>query len=126
VRELTFEIINAAITVHKELGPGLLENIYQRCMVLELEDRGLKVASEFECPIHYKGHRLSEVDLRLDLLVERTIIVELKSIQHIEAIHKKQLLSYLRLMKLDLGLLINFNVELLRDGVCRVANSPTG
>ena len=126
MRQVTSEIINAAIEVHKELGPGLLERVYQKCMFIELQERGLQVEEEVDLPIVYKNRRVDDLGYRLDLLVESQVIVELKSVQAIEPVHKKQLLSYLRLARKDLGLLINFNVDLVKDGICRIANSPQG
>jgi GxxExxY protein len=124
MRKLTSEIINAAIEVHKELGPGLLERVYQKCMFIELQDRGFQMREEVDLPIRYKNREIDDLQFRLDLLVEDMVIVELKSVQAIEPVHKKQLLSYLRLANKDLGLLINFNVELVKDGIYRIANSP--
>jgi GxxExxY protein len=117
-------IIQAAIQVHKELGPGLLESVYQKCMVIELEGMGLKVEPEVEIPISYRDHRITELGFRIDLLVESAVIVELKSVEEIKPVHKKQLLTYLRLSKKDLGLLINFNEALLKRGIYRIANAP--
>mgnify|MGYP006300323229 CR=1 FL=1 len=123
MRKLTSEIINAAIEVHNELGPGLLERVYQKCMFLELQERGLEVREEVELPIEYKKRKIDDLGFRLDLLVEEQVIVELKSVQAIEPVHKKQVLSYLRLAKKELGLLINFNAVLLKDGIYRIVNS---
>ena len=122
-RQLTSQIINAAITVHEELGPGLLENVYLKCMEIELEERGLKVASEIELPVTYKGRAVHDCGYRLDLLVEEDVVVELKSVQAVDPVHKKQLLTYLRLAGKEIGLLINFNEVLLKEGIHRVANN---
>jgi GxxExxY protein len=111
--------------VHQELGPGLLESVYVTCMKLELEDRGFQVQTELEMPVTYKGRILHDQGYRLDLLVEDQVIVELKSVQQIESVHKKQLLTYLRLAKKEVGLLINFNVALLKDGIHRIVNSSS-
>ena len=105
---LSSQIIQAAINVHKELGPGLLESVYQVCMVIELGNMVIKVLSEVPLPIFYRGQRVHKEGFRLDLLVEDTVIVELKSVKQIKDIHKKQLLTYLKLTKRPLGLLINF------------------
>ena len=121
--QLSSEIIKAAINVHKELGPGLLESVCQVCMVIELKNMGMKVQSEVPVPIYYRGQKVHEEGFRLDLLVEDTIIVELKSVEKVQDIHKKQLLTYLRLAKKPLGLLINFNETLLKDGITRIINS---
>jgi GxxExxY protein len=122
---ISSQIIQAAINVHKELGPGLLESIYQQCMLIELEKLGIKAKSEVEVPVSYFGHTIAGLGYRLDLLVEDAVIVEIKSVGRIKDVHKKQLLTYLRLMKKQLGLLINFNVYLLKEGICRIANGLT-
>lgn len=119
---LTSEVIGAAISVHQELGPGLLESVYHRCLVIELEDRGVKVLSEVPVPVLYKGRMVQEDGLRLDLIVENEVVVEPKSVEKLKAVHKKQLLTYLRLLKKHVGLLINFNEALLKDGVVRIVN----
>ena len=121
---LSSDIIKAALTVHKELGPGLLESVYQVCMVMELQKMGKKVQPEVPVPIYYQNRMVQEEGFRLDLLVEDTIIVELKSVGQVQDIHKKQLLTYLRLAQKPLGLLINFNEVLLKDGITRIVNSP--
>lgn len=117
-------IIGAAIEVHNHLGPGLLESVYSRCLQRELREKGLVVVAEVPVPIYYKGEKIQEEGFRIDLLVENTIVVELKSVKKIEDIHKKQLLTYLNLAKKPLGLLINFNVKLLRVGITRIAAQP--
>jgi GxxExxY protein len=124
LNRLSSQIIKAAITVHKELGPGLLESVYHACMLIELRNMGIKVQSEVMLPIFYRGQKVNGQEFRLDLLVEDEIVVELKSVAKIEPVHKKQLLTYLRLAGKQLGLLINFNEPLLRDGITRVINSP--
>jgi GxxExxY protein len=120
---LSSKIIQAAINVHRELGPGLLESVYKECMVIELPEMGLNVKTEVEVPVIYRGHSIMSLGYRLDLLVENRVVVELKSVEQIKDVHKKQLLTYLRLTKKELGLLINFNVPLLKDGISRIANS---
>lgn len=126
LNDITAIIIDAAINVHKELGPGLLESVYNTCMVIELESRGITTMSEVALPIIYRGQQVSENGLRIDLLVEDTVIVELKSVKEILPIHKKQLFTYLRLANKPVGLLINFNNSLLKDGITRIVNSPKG
>ena len=111
-------IIGAAISVHKEFGPGLLESVYEICMVQEMEDRGLKVAHQVGIPLYYKG-RLTDKMFKIDLLVEDEIIVELKAVEETLPIHEAQLLTYLKLTNKKLGLLINFNVPLLKQGIVR-------
>lgn len=123
LNELSSLIIKAAITIHKELGPGLLESVYQSCMIVELRSMGRKVESEVSLPVFYRGQRVHEEGFRLDLLVEDTIIVELKSVEKILDLHKKQLLTYLRLARKPLGLLINFNETVLKNGITRIINT---
>jgi GxxExxY protein len=118
-RELTHAIIGAAIEVHRELGPGLLESVYQRCMFYELQQRQLLVAQEVMQPIYYKEISCDN-GMRIDLLVNQQVIVELKAVTKLLPIHKAQLVTYLRLSGLQLGLLINFNVKRLTEGVERV------
>ena len=120
--EITHLIIEASIRVHKELGPGLLESIYHQCLIIELEEMGVHVQSEVPLPICYRGRTINPEGYRIDLIVEREVLVELKSVEAIKPIHKKQLLSYLRLKHKRVGLLINFNVCMLRDGITRIIN----
>jgi len=124
LNQLSSQIIKAAIAVHKELGPGLLESVYQSCMVIELKDMNMKVQAEVPLPIFYRGQKVNEEGFRIDLLVEDLIIVELKSVEKVQPVHKKQLLTYLRLAKKELGLLINFNEALLKEGITRIINAP--
>ena len=123
LNQLSSLIIKAAINVHKELGPGLLESVYQRCMLVDLANEGLKVQSEVPVPIFYQDRKIHDDGFRIDLLVNDSIVVELKSVTQIQDIHKKQLLTYLRLAKKPLGLLINFNEVLLKNGITRIANT---
>ena len=123
VNDISGEIIRSAITVHQELGPGLLEAVYQSCLVLELQEAGLHVESELPVAVSYRGRNIHPEGFRLDLLVENTVIVELKSVAKIQPVHIKQLLTYLRLADKPLGLMINFNETLLKNGVTRVANN---
>ncbi|HUT71653.1 MAG TPA: GxxExxY protein [Desulfatiglandales bacterium] len=125
LNRLSSQIIKAAITVHKELGPGLLESVYHACMLIELRNMGIKVQSEVLLPVVYRGQKVDGQEFRLDLLVDDEIIVELKSVAKVEPVHKKQLLTYLRLAGKQLGLLLNFNEPLLRDGITRIINRPT-
>jgi GxxExxY protein len=113
-------VVDAAFAVHKEIGPGLLESVYEVCLCHELKIRKVPFASQVSLPITYKGLRL-DAGLRLDLLVADSIIVELKSVQRIEPVFEAQLLSYLKLTGLRLGLLINFNVPLIKHGISRIA-----
>lgn len=121
LNRLSSRIIEAAIEIHSVLGPGLLESVYRECMIYELRNAGLSVAAERSVPICYKQLRL-EGGYRLDLLVENQIIVELKSVEKVLPVHLAQLLSYLRLTNKRLGLLINFNVPRLFQGVSRRIN----
>ena len=121
--QLSSKIIQAAIAVHKELGPGLLESVYQSCILIELEKLGIEAQSQVALPIMYRGQKLDGQGFRLDLLVEDAVVVELKSVKKVEAVHKKQLLTYLRLADKPLGLLINFNEPLLKDGITRIINT---
>lgn len=118
---VTGNIVDAAMKVHSELGPGLLESAYEACMIHELKKRALQVRNQVEQMINYDGMVL-DVGYRLDLLVEEIVIVELKSVDELAPIHKAQLLSYLRLSKKRIGLLLNFNVERMKDGIIRLAN----
>lgn len=122
VRDITYEIINCAYEVHNYLGPGLLESVYQKALVHELELRGYEVSSEVPVDIEYKGINVGD-NLRLDILVEDEVVVELKSVENVQPVHKKQLLTYLKLLDLQVGLLINFNVALLREGITRIVNN---
>jgi GxxExxY protein len=119
---LSHEVIGAAIEVHRVLGPGLLEFIYEEALVIELQDRGLNVVRQAEVEVSYKG-RCLENKLRLDVLVNGILIVEIKAIEHILSVHEAQLLSYLRLSEKKLGLLINFNAVVLRSSIRRVVNN---
>jgi GxxExxY protein len=119
--ELTEEIIGGAIEVHRALGPGLLESIYEECLAVELEFRGLKFERQKSISIEYKG-RWVAADLRIDLLVEHRVIIELKAVEKLLPVHEAQLLTYLRLSKVRFGLLINFNVPVLKDGLKRLVN----
>ena len=116
---ITEDIIRAAIEVHRELGPGLLESTYEACSAYELTQRGLKVERQKPLPVVYKRLKL-DIGYRVDLLVEDQVIVELKAVDRLEPIHESQLLSYLRLSRCKVGLLINFNVRVLRDGLKRL------
>ena len=115
-------IIGAAIEVHKELGPGLLESVYEACLIEELDRKGLKVENQLTFPLLYKGKKLDK-EFRIDLLVEDKVIVELKAIDEILPVHEVQLVTYLKLTGKKLGLLINFNVPVLTKGVRRKVNN---
>lgn len=117
---LTQEVIGAAIEVHRIMGPGLLESIYQKCMELELTLRGIAYEHHFPLPIVYKGVPIPD-PLKMDLYFPGRLVVELKSVDRLEGIHEAQLLTYLRLTKTRIGLLINFNVRVLKEGLKRMA-----
>jgi len=119
--DLSHEIIKAALKVHSVLGPGLLEGTYEACLLYELQKAGFRTTSQVPLPVIYESVRL-DLGYRLDILVEDSVIVELKAIEEVLPVHKAQLLSYLRLSKRSLGLLINFNVPHLKDGIHRVVN----
>jgi GxxExxY protein len=121
INEITGQIVDAAMKVHTALGPGLLESTYEACLMYELSKRGLTVQNQVPLPVH-DGEVVIEVGYRIDLLVAESVIVELKSVDEIAPIHKAQLLSYLKLSGKKVGLLINFNVELLKHGITRMAN----
>ncbi len=124
LNQISSKIIRAAINVRNELGPGLMESVYNTCMQIELCSMGLSIQGEVPLPVMYRGQRVSEEGFRLDLLVEDEVVVELKSVEVVQPVHKKQLLTYLRLAKKPLGLLINFNEPMLKDGITRIINSP--
>jgi GxxExxY protein len=120
INDISGAIVDAAIKVHRAPGPGLLESTYEACLAYELRSRSLSVSTQVELPVQY-GDVILEVGYRIDLLVAELVIVELKSVDSIPSIHKAQLLSYLKLSGKKIGLLINFNVELLKHGITRLA-----
>jgi len=119
--EIAKIIVDAAFNVHKSLGPGLLESVYEVILAHELKKRGLNVKQQVPVPIVFDKIKFNE-GFRADLIVENKVIVELKSVENVSSVHKKQLLTYLRLADKKLGLLINFGTELIRDGISRVVN----
>ena len=121
ISELSSKIIGAAIEVHKALGPGLLESAYEECLCHELELQGLFFERQKPLIVTYKGKNL-ECGYRLDLVVEKGIILELKSCENIEPIHRAQLLTYLKLSGLHVGLILNFNVPVMKTGIVRIVN----
>ena len=121
IGDLTGEVIGAAIEVHKILGPGLLESTYEECLCRELELRKIPYERQKELPIEYKGLKL-DCGYRLDILVANRLILELKACESLQPIHEAQLLTYLKLTGIKLGLLINFNVPMLKQGIKRIAN----
>ncbi len=123
--EISGKIIGAAIEVHKHLGPGLLESAYEECLCRELDLRGIDFKRQVPLPLKYKGLKL-DCGYRLDLLVEDKVIVELKTVEAIAPIHEAQILTYLKLRDIRLGLIINFNVPLLVEGIRRLVNNYQG
>lgn len=118
LNRVTDKIIGAAIEVHRQLGPGLLESTYEKCLIFELQRIGLVVESQVELPVAYKGMKI-DAGYRIDLLVEKSVIVELKAVESILPVHEAQILTYLKLSGNKLGLLLNFNVKLMKDGIRR-------
>jgi GxxExxY protein len=121
INHLTGEVIGAAIEVHKNLGPGLLESAYEECLCRELDLRSITYERQKPLPVEYKGVRL-DCGYRLDLVVAGKLIVELKAVESLLPIHKAQVLTYLKLTGIKTGLIINFNVSALKDGVQRISN----
>jgi len=121
INELTGSVIGAAIEVHKALGPGLLESVYEECLCHELNLRGIPYQRQKEIPIEYKGSKI-DCGYRIDILVAETLILEIKACESLQRIHEAQLLTYLKLTGLKVGLLINFNVPVLKEGIKRIAN----
>jgi len=121
IEELATQAVDAALVVHREFGPGLLESAYRDCMVLELILRGMAVERELNLPITFRGHTLPNA-YRVDLLINKTFLIELKAVESLHPIHRVQLNTYLKLLRLPLGLLINFNVPLIKDGTHRILN----
>ena len=119
--EITGIVIDAGMEIHKSLGPGLLESAYQRILQDELLSRGLKVRSEVALPVRFK-ERTYEAAFRADLVIQEKVIVELKSVEKLSPVHKKQLLTYLKLANMRVGLLMNFGESLLKDGIVRLVN----
>lgn len=121
VNDVTYQIRGAIYDVYNELGPGLLESVYEEALCFELEQRGLKTERQIQVPISYKGNVL-KTELRLDLLVEDNVIVELKSVEEMKKVFAKQLLTYLRLMDKRVGLLVNFNTDNILMSIDRIVN----
>jgi GxxExxY protein len=121
VNDITGAVVDAAIEIHRALGPGLLESAYEELLTFELSDRGLKVERQVMVPFSWKGRKI-DYGFRVDLLIEGKVIVELKSIERLAPIHARQLLTYLRLLEMRHGLLLNFGTYRMIDGVQRVVN----
>jgi GxxExxY protein len=121
LNQLSRDFIAAAIEVHRELGPGLLESVYEVCLCEELLMRGIPFQTQVDLPLLYKGRDTGKT-FRLDMLIDDTLIVELKAVEELKSVHEVQLLTYLKLTNKPIGLLVNFNVPYLRDGVKRKIN----
>ena len=119
--EIAAIVVDAALKIHRTLGPGLLESVYQATLSYELQKRGLRVAQQVALPVYYDSIKLN-LGFRVDVLVADKVIIEIKSVESLAPVHRKQVETYLRLMDLRLALLINFNVELIKDGIQRVVN----
>jgi GxxExxY protein len=120
--EISKIIVNSSFQIHKEIGPGLFESVYEECLYFDLVQLGLLVNRQKELPVVYKAVKM-EIGFRCDLVVENKVIVEIKSQEAIAPVHQKQLLTYLRLADLRLGLLVNFNEALIKDGIQRIVNN---
>jgi GxxExxY protein len=123
VEELAFDLIGAAIAVHRELGPGYLEMVYENALCVELGIRKIPYSRQHPISLNYKGHNVGEG--RLDILVDNCLVVELKAVESLSPIHKAQVISYLKVTGCELGLLINFNVMVLKDGIQRVIQNKS-
>jgi GxxExxY protein len=121
INPLSYRVIGAAIRVHRELGPGMLESAYQACLHVELVDEGLSVQRQVPLPVTYRGRRV-DCGFRIDLVVDDALLVEIKAVERILPVHRAQVRSYLQQTGLKLGLLINFNVTRLHDGIARIVN----
>jgi len=119
VNDVTDAVIGAAIAVHRELGPGLLESAYEACLALELAERGLRIERQVGLPVRYRGRKI-ECGYRMDMVVEDCVVLELKAVESLSALHEAQLLSYLKLSGKRVGLLLNFNVRMMKQGVRRL------
>jgi len=119
--QIANEVVDAAVKIHSELGPGLLESVYDVVLASELDRRGLRVERQVPIPIEYQGLRIDE-GFRADIIVDGKVILELKSVEQLAKVHHKQLFTYLKLADKRLGLLLNFGAELMKDGIKRIAN----
>jgi len=122
IEEIGKNIVNSAIKVHKVLGPGLLETVYQRCLAYELDKTGLKVDCEVPIPVKYEKISI-DLGFRIDMMIQQTVVIENKTVERLMPIHEAQLLTYLKLTNLKLGFLLNWNVTLMKDGIKRMVNN---
>ncbi|MFA6545713.1 MAG: GxxExxY protein [Limisphaerales bacterium] len=123
IERLATVAVDSAFAVHSELGPGLLESAYEACFAHELELRGIKYQRQLPVPLHYKG-KLIEAGFRADVLMEQRLLIELKAVEQVIPVHKAQVITYLKILKFPLGLLINFNEVLIKHGIQRILNIP--
>ena len=123
IEQMASIAVDAAFAVHSEVGPGLLESAYEACFARELELRGINYQRQLAVPLNYKG-KLIEVGFRADVVMEGKLVIELKAVEQVIPVHKAQVITYLKILKLPLGLLINFNEVLIKDGIRRVLNIP--
>lgn len=121
LEEIASSVVDAALKVHSALGPGLLEDVYEKCLAMELQKRGYSVERQVTVPVEYEG-AVFETGYRLDLLIDESFVVEVKAVEKMMPVHLAQILTYLRLGKMKIGLLLNFNVPRMRDGIRRVVN----
>ena len=122
LNQLSRQILDASVSVHKIMGPGLLESVYEMCLIKELQIRRIKSRQQVLLPLFYKGEQLKK-DFRIDILVENEIIIEIKAVDYLLPVHEAQIISYLKLAEKKLGFLINFNVSLLKEGFRRFVNN---
>jgi len=122
IEEIGRNIVHSAIKVHKALGPGLLESVYQKCLTYELEKTGLTVACEIPLPVKYETVVI-DAGFRIDMMVQKAVVIENKTVEKLLPIHQAQLLTYLKLTNLELGFLLNWNVTLMKDGIKRMVNN---
>ncbi len=122
LNDTTGAIVDSSMRIHRNLGPGLLESVYQRILSYELRKAKFTVETEVPIPVKWDGHTIDE-SFRADMIVNKSVLVELKSVEKIDQVHKKQVLTYLKLSNIQLGLLINFGSPLLKDGIHRIANN---
>ncbi len=120
--EIGKSVVNCAIQIHRETGPGLLESVYEICLAHELDRRGFRVERQVAIPVEYRGHMFDE-GFRADLIIERRVIIELKCVENLNNAHRKQLLTYLRLTDIRLGYLLNFSGALMKNGITRMVNT---
>jgi GxxExxY protein len=125
IEEIARDIVHLSIKVHKTLGPGLLESVYQKCLAYELGDAGLAVACEVPLPVRYESVTI-DAGFRIDMIIQHSVIIENKTVDKIAPIHEAQLLTYLKLTNFQLGFLLNWNVPLMKDGIKRMVNRLKG